>query len=74
MVLVTKALLVVNNCSIKLWVAAKCWNVRTAPGVPNTGVQQIYGGQYCTVRESERFFPYRRDGQTGRMATMFWKT
>ena len=40
----------------------------------NAGIRQIYGGQYCTVRESERFFSYRRDGQTGRMATMVWKT
>lgn len=40
----------------------------------NAGVQKIYGGQFCTVRESERFFSYRRDGQTGRMATMIWKT
>lgn len=39
----------------------------------NAGIQQIYGGQYCTVRESERFFSYRRDGLTGRMATMVWK-
>ena len=40
----------------------------------NVGIQQIYGGQYCTVRESDRFFSYRRDAQTGRMATMIWKT
>ena len=40
----------------------------------NAGVQQIYGGQYCTVTDKDRFFSYRRDGQTGRMATMIWKT
>lgn len=38
------------------------------------GVLQIYGGQYCTVTDKDRFFSYRRDGQTGRMATMIWKT
>lgn len=38
------------------------------------GIQQIYGGQYCTVRDNGRFFSYRRDGQTGRMATLIWKT
>jgi len=36
------------------------------------GVQKIYGGQFCTVTEAERFFSYRRDGQTGRMATLIW--
>ena len=38
----------------------------------NAGVQKIYGGQFCTVTETERFFSYRRDGQTGRMATLIW--
>ena len=36
------------------------------------GVQQIFGGQFCTVSESARFFSYRRDGQTGRMAGLIW--
>lgn len=36
------------------------------------GVTRIYGGSFCTVSESDRFFSYRRDGQTGRMASMIW--
>ncbi|AEY00737.1 hypothetical protein GU3_04900 [Oceanimonas sp. GK1] len=36
------------------------------------GVHHIYGGEHCTVSESERFFSYRRDGQTGRMASLVW--
>lgn len=36
------------------------------------GVVRAYGGDYCTVTEAERFFSYRRDGQTGRMASMIW--
>ena len=36
------------------------------------GVQKIFGGQFCTVSEPTRFFSYRRDGQTGRMAGVIW--
>jgi hypothetical protein len=36
------------------------------------GITQIYGGNFCTHTNRERFFSYRRDGQTGRMATMIW--
>lgn len=36
------------------------------------GIAQIYGGNYCTYRESEKFFSYRRDGATGRMGTFIW--
>ena len=34
------------------------------------GVSAVYGGECCTYAESERFFSYRRDGQTGRMASL----
>lgn len=36
------------------------------------GVTAFYGGERCTYREAQDFFSYRRDGQTGRMATMIW--
>lgn len=36
------------------------------------GITQIYGGKYCTYRESGKFFSYRRDGTTGRMGTFIW--
>jgi polyphenol oxidase len=36
------------------------------------GITTIYGGGYCTYRERERFFSYRRDGATGRMGTFIW--
>jgi YfiH family protein len=36
------------------------------------GVVSIHGGNRCTVSEPDSFFSYRRDGQTGRMATLIW--
>ena len=36
------------------------------------GVRKIYGGGFCTVGEAERFYSWRRDGQTGRMAAIIW--
>lgn len=36
------------------------------------GVQQIYGGGECTLSDRARYFSYRRDGITGRMATLIW--
>jgi YfiH family protein len=34
------------------------------------GVTRIYGGGLCTHGDRQRFFSYRRDGQTGRMASL----
>ena len=36
------------------------------------GVTAVYGGEHCTFSDSERFYSYRRDGQTGRMASIVW--
>ncbi len=36
------------------------------------GVTRIYGGEWCTYEDSQRFYSYRRDGVTGRMATLIW--
>ncbi len=44
-------------------------NILTNSGVNAT---DIYGGNCCTHTEFERFFSYRRDGQTGRMASLIW--
>ena len=37
-----------------------------------TGITAIYGGGLCTHTDVERFFSYRRDGRTGRMASLVW--
>lgn len=36
------------------------------------GVEAIHGGGQCTLRDAERFYSFRRDGQTGRMASLIW--
>lgn len=34
------------------------------------GIAAVYGGGFCTFNDSARFFSYRRESQTGRMATV----
>ena len=34
------------------------------------GVGQIWGGDFCTYADSKRFYSYRREGVTGRMASV----
>ncbi|TQV71206.1 peptidoglycan editing factor PgeF [Exilibacterium tricleocarpae] len=36
------------------------------------GVGEVYGGGDCTFAQSQRFYSYRRDGITGRMASLVW--
>lgn len=37
------------------------------------GINNVYGGDFCTVTDQEKYYSYRRDGQTGRMATLIWR-
>ena len=46
------------------YIATQCLN--------QVGITTIFGGDYCTVTDNQRFFSYRRDGITGRMASMIW--
>lgn len=36
------------------------------------GISAIYGGGDCTVSQPDKYYSYRRDGKTGRMATLVW--
>ncbi|MDX1508906.1 MAG: peptidoglycan editing factor PgeF [Woeseiaceae bacterium] len=37
------------------------------------GVLRVSGGGHCTYADAKRFFSYRRDGQTGRMASFVFR-
>ncbi len=36
------------------------------------GVRRVFGGGLCTVADPRRFYSYRRDGVTGRIAALIW--
>ena len=36
------------------------------------GVVAVTGGEHCTFSDTQSFFSYRRDGVTGRMASLIW--
>lgn len=36
------------------------------------GIERVYGGDVCTYSDPLRWFSYRRDGVTGRLASLVW--
>ena len=52
------------------WLADLYQLARLALG--RIGVSQVSGGGYCTYSDTKRLFSYRRDGVTGRIASMIW--
>ncbi len=36
------------------------------------GVKSIYSSKDCTFEQSSKYYSFRRDGQTGRMASLIW--
>lgn len=40
----------------------------------SVGVERAYGGGFCTFSDPARFYSFRREPVTGRMATLVWRT
>lgn len=38
----------------------------------DAGVERVYGGTECTLSQPAQFFSHRRDGPSGRMASLVW--
>jgi hypothetical protein len=36
------------------------------------GIEAVYGGRWCTYSQAEDFYSFRRDGVTGRQASLIW--
>jgi YfiH family protein len=50
---------------------ADLYGIATAV-LAEAGVTAVHGGGWCTASDPSRFFSFRRDGTTGRMATLAW--
>lgn len=37
------------------------------------GVRRVFGGGECTFAQADRYYSHRRDGVTGRQATLIWR-
>jgi YfiH family protein len=37
-----------------------------------SGVSEIYGGNYCSFTDNQRFYSFRRESKTGRNASLIW--
>lgn len=38
----------------------------------NLGIEKVYGGGLCTYTDEDRFYSFRKNNITGRMASMIW--
>lgn len=53
------------------WLA--CLFTLAQQALRRAGVSRVYGGGLCTYSDPHRFFSYRRDKATGRMAAVIWR-
>ncbi len=53
------------------WQCDLAWLARRR--LQGLGVMQVAGGEHCTYAEPARYYSYRRDGRTGRMAALIWR-
>ncbi|AFV00669.1 peptidoglycan editing factor PgeF [Simiduia agarivorans] len=44
----------------------------TRIALTSLGIAQVYGGTHCTATENHRFYSYRKEGTTGRFASLIW--
>ena len=65
-----KAFVAIRNKPEKKWLADIFLLARQR--LEASGVSAIYGSGICTYSDAQRFFSYRRDGETGRMAALIW--
>jgi YfiH family protein len=47
-------------------------NVLARQRLSRLGVRRVHGGSLCTYSDAARFYSYRRDRTTGRMASLVW--
>lgn len=66
----TQAFVPMDNNHGKKWLADIFLLARLR--LASTGITEIYGGGICTFSDPARFFSYRREGETGRMAALIW--
>ena len=52
------------------WLADLYWLGRRR--LQARGLYGVFGGGLCTYTDTDRFYSYRRDGQSGRQATLIW--
>jgi YfiH family protein len=53
------------------WMADLCRLARQR--LAALGITHVYGGGFCTYSDPQRFYSYRREKTTGRMAALIWR-